>query len=87
MNQERNNFDTAVGAKIRSRRLALNLTQTKLANKVGVTFQQIQKYEKGTNGTSSYRLKTIAECLKVPVLWFYEYPIIKKEVEDDKSQS
>ena len=57
------------------RRLSLGLTQTKVANAINVTFQQIQKYEKGTNGVSSSRLMQLASFLKVPVNYFYEdYP-------------
>jgi transcriptional regulator with XRE-family HTH domain len=54
------------------RRLALGLTQTKVAQAINVTFQQIQKYEKGTNGISSLRIMQLANFLKVPVLYFYE---------------
>jgi transcriptional regulator with XRE-family HTH domain len=57
------------------RRLALGLTQTKVANAINVTFQQIQKYEKGTNGISSLRLMQLANFLKIPVIYFFEdYP-------------
>ena len=49
-------FNTHLGKKLRMRRLSLGLTQTKVANAINVTFQQIQKYEKGTNGVSSSRL-------------------------------
>jgi len=54
------------------RRLSLGLTQTKVAEAINVTFQQIQKYEKGTNGVSSARLMQISHFLKVPVTYFYE---------------
>lgn len=64
-------FNCACGKKIRSRRLTLGLTQSNLAESVGVTFQQIQKYEKGTNGVSAEKLGKIAEKLKVNVLYFY----------------
>ena len=53
-------FNCACGKKIRSRRLQLGLTQTNLGNSIGVTFQQIQKYEKGLNGVSAERLGKIA---------------------------
>jgi transcriptional regulator with XRE-family HTH domain len=69
------NFNTHLGKKLRMRRLSLGLTQTKVANAINVTFQQIQKYEKGTNGVSSSRLMQLASFLKVPVNYFYEdYP-------------
>ena len=54
------------------RRLSLGLTQTKVANAINVTFQQIQKYEKGTNGVSSSRLVQLSKYLKVPVTYFFE---------------
>ena len=64
-----------LGSKLRMRRLALGLTQTKVAQAINVTFQQIQKYEKGTNGISSLRIMQLANFLKVPVVYFFEdYP-------------
>ena len=66
------NFNIHLGKKLRMRRLSLGLTQTKVANAINVTFQQIQKYEKGTNGVSSSRLLQLAVFLKVPVNYFYE---------------
>ena len=66
------NFNRHLGSKLRMRRLALGLTQTKVAQAINVTFQQIQKYEKGTNGISSLRLMQLANFLKVPVVYFFE---------------
>ena len=66
------NFNIHLGKKLRMRRLSLGLTQTKVAQAINVTFQQIQKYEKGTNGVSSIRLLQLANYLKVPVNYFYE---------------
>ena len=65
-------FNQHLGQKLRMRRLALGLTQTKVAKAINVTFQQIQKYEKGTNGVSSTRLMQIANFLKVPIIYFFE---------------
>ena len=65
-------FNTHLGKRLRMRRLSLGLTQTKVANAINVTFQQIQKYEKGTNGVSSTRLMQLANFLKVPITYFYE---------------
>ena len=65
-------FNKHLGAKLRLRRLALGLTQTKVAQSIHVTFQQIQKYEKGTNGVSSIRLLQLSNYLKVPINYFYE---------------
>jgi len=66
------NFNKHLGNKLKLRRLALGLTQTKVAKAISVTFQQIQKYEKGTNGVSSIRLLQLANYLKVPVNYFFE---------------
>ena len=74
------NFNIHLGKKLRMRRLSLGLTQTKVANAINVTFQQIQKYEKGTNGVSSNRLMQLANFLKVPVTYFYDdFPDYKVE--------
>jgi transcriptional regulator with XRE-family HTH domain len=66
------NFNKHLGNKLKLRRLSLGLTQTKVAKAINVTFQQIQKYEKGTNGVSSIRLLQLANYLKVPVNYFFE---------------
>ena len=66
------NFNKHLGNKIKLRRLALGLTQTKVAKAINVTFQQIQKYEKGTNGVSSIRLLQLSNYLKVPINYFFE---------------
>ena len=66
------NFNKHLGSKLKLRRLALGLTQTKVAKAINVTFQQIQKYEKGTNGVSSVRLLQLSNYLKIPINYFYE---------------
>ena len=66
------NFNKHLGNKLKLRRLALGLTQTKVAKAINVTFQQIQKYEKGTNGVSSNRLMQLSQFLKVPIIFFFE---------------
>ena len=66
------NFNIHLGRKLRMRRLSLGLTQTKVAQAINVTFQQIQKYEKGTNGVSSNRLMQLSQFLKVPIIYFFE---------------
>ena len=66
------NFNKHLGSKLKLRRLALGLTQTKVAKAINVTFQQIQKYEKGTNGVSSLRLLQLSNYLKVPINYFFE---------------
>ena len=66
------NFNIHLGKKLRMRRLSLGLTQTKVAQAINVTFQQIQKYEKGTNGVSSNRLMQLSQFLKVSIIYFFE---------------
>ena len=66
------NFNQHLGSKLRMTRLSLGLTQTNVAQAINVTFQQIQKYEKGTNGISSLRIMQLANFLKVPVVFFFE---------------
>ena len=79
------NFNRHLGSKLRMRRLALGLTQTKVAQAIKVTFQQIQKYEKGTNGISSLRIMQLGKILKVPVMYFFEdYPEYSQVVKSDK---
>jgi len=69
-----NPIDIHVGRRIRAQRNARNMTQQQLARQIGVTFQQIQKYEKGTNRVSASRLQEISEKLNVPVAFFYASP-------------
>jgi transcriptional regulator with XRE-family HTH domain len=65
-------IDQQVGSRVRMRRLMLNLSQTDLADGIGVTFQQVQKYEKGMNRIGASRLQQIAHILQVPVTFFFE---------------
>ena len=81
------NFNRHLGSKLRMRRLALGLTQTKVAQAINVTFQQIQKYEKGTNGISSLRIMQLGNILKVPVMYFFEdYPEYSGSVTDNTGE-
>ena len=66
------NFNKHLGNMLKMRRLALGLTQTKVAKAINVTFQQIQKYEKGINGVSSIRLLQLSNYLKVPINYFFD---------------
>ena len=66
------NFNKHLGNMLKTRRLALGLTQTKVAKAINVTFQQIQKYEKGINGVSSVRLLQLSNYLKVPINYFFD---------------
>jgi transcriptional regulator with XRE-family HTH domain len=63
--------DLEVGRRIRARRLAKGMSQTDLATQLGLTFQQVQKYEKGTNRVGAGRLKRVAEILEAPITYFY----------------
>jgi transcriptional regulator with XRE-family HTH domain len=63
--------DAEVGRRVRARRLERGITQTELATRIGVTFQQVQKYEKGVNRIGAGRLQRIAEALDVPVTFFF----------------
>ena len=64
-------IDIYVGGRIRMRRLMLKMSQTRLADQLGVTFQQVQKYEKGMNRVGASRLQTIATVLGVPPSFFF----------------
>jgi transcriptional regulator with XRE-family HTH domain len=67
-----NPIDKHVGSRVRMRRLMLNMSQEKLADSFGITFQQVQKYEKGTNRISASRLQHAAKLLGVAVPFFFE---------------
>jgi transcriptional regulator with XRE-family HTH domain len=67
-----NPIDIHVGSRVRLRRMMLGMSQEKLGEALGITFQQIQKYEKGTNRVGASRLQHIATVLKVPVSFFFE---------------
>jgi transcriptional regulator with XRE-family HTH domain len=67
-----NPIDKHVGARIRMRRLMLEMSQEKLADKLGLTFQQVQKYEKGTNRVSASRLLHVSQILGVEIPFFFE---------------
>jgi transcriptional regulator with XRE-family HTH domain len=64
--------DTHVGQRVRTRRLMLGMSQSNVADALGVTFQQLQKYEKGINRISASRLQHISQILQVPVTFFFE---------------
>jgi len=67
-----NPIDIHVGGRIRLRRTMLGMSQEKLGEQLGITFQQVQKYEKGTNRVGASRLQNIAAILGVPVAFFFE---------------
>jgi len=65
-------IDVHVGLRIKQRRVELNVSQTKLGDSLDVSFQQIQKYERGTNRVSASSLALIAETLDVPISYFFK---------------
>ncbi|MCG5480132.1 helix-turn-helix domain-containing protein [Sinorhizobium alkalisoli] len=79
MKKDPNPIDVFVGSRVRMRRLMVGLSQEKLADGLGITFQQVQKYEKGTNRVGASRLQAIADILGVHPSFFFQ--------EDDKTQA
>src|SRR3954464_15339578 len=67
-----NPTDRHVGSRVRMRRMMLSMSQEKLGDALGLTFQQVQKYEKGTNRIGASRLQQISQILQVPVAFFFE---------------
>src|SRR5207237_3393201 len=67
-----NPIDKHVGSRVRMRRMMLAMSQEKLGDALGLTFQQVQKYEKGTNRIGASRLQQISNILQVPVEFFFE---------------
>src|SRR6478672_7051744 len=67
-----NPTDKHVGARVRMRRMMLGMSQEKLGDALGLTFQQVQKYEKGANRIGASRLQQISQILQVPVSLFFE---------------
>jgi len=67
-----NPTDKHVGARVRMRRMMLGMSQEKLGDSLGLTFQQVQKYEKGANRIGASRLQQISHILQVPVSFFFE---------------
>jgi len=67
-----NPIDKYVGSRVRERRMILGMSQMKLADALGITFQQVQKYEKGTNRVSASRLQQIVHILQVPVQFLFD---------------
>jgi transcriptional regulator with XRE-family HTH domain len=67
-----NPMDIHVGSRVRLRRMVIGMSQEKLGEKMGLTFQQIQKYEKGTNRIGASRLYQLSQIMDVPVQFFFE---------------
>ena len=72
VNKIPNPIDVHVGNRVRMRRMLINMSQEKLGERLGLTFQQVQKYEKGSNRVSASRLYQMAQILGVPVQFFFE---------------
>jgi transcriptional regulator with XRE-family HTH domain len=86
MNQRKPDaLDIAVGQRIRIERLARHMSQTELAERIGVSFQQVQKYEKGLNRVGAGRLTRIAEVLGIPVRAFFETDASATQPDGDKA--
>jgi transcriptional regulator with XRE-family HTH domain len=77
--QRRDPEDLEIGQKIRALRVAKGVSQTTLGDGLGVTFQQVQKYERGTNRVSAGRLQKIAVMLNTPITFFYNEQRTKKQ--------
>ena len=73
--------DVELGKRIRLRRVEQRVSQAELGEKLGVSFQQVQKYEKGVNRVGASRLQQIASALEVPVMFFYDGDVKSKEVD------
>jgi transcriptional regulator with XRE-family HTH domain len=69
--RSKDHVDRHIGHRLRTRRLALRMSQTDLADAIGVSFQQVQKYEKGSSRVSASTLQALAEMLKVPIGYFF----------------
>jgi transcriptional regulator with XRE-family HTH domain len=72
MSKAPNPVDKYVGSRVRMRRIMLGMSQEKLGEALGLTFQQVQKYEKGTNRVGASRIKQISEILQVPISFLFE---------------
>ena len=82
-----NEIDKIIGARLKTARLGMAITQGELAKAIGSSFQQIQKYERGQNRISSVALLSLAQMLHVPVLYFYDGLLPSGPVPTKKSGS
>ena len=80
-------IDVHVGQRVRQRRVLCGLSQKELANAIGLTFQQLQKYERGMNRISASKLWQISQVLQVPVQWFFKEFSEPKEEEDKRREA
>lgn len=79
--------DIEIGRKIRTLRLERGLSQSRLANGIGLSFQQLQKYESGANRVSAGRLQRIAELLGVPVTVFYGVTALREKKKEGREDT
>lgn len=87
MSKAANEVDVHVGARVRLRRMLLEISQERLADRLGITFQQVQKYEKGMNRIGASRLFQIAEALNVGVEYFFEdLPVESSDGDNDEAR-
>jgi transcriptional regulator with XRE-family HTH domain len=80
-----NPIDKHVGSRVRMRRMMLGMSQSTLADGLDLAFQQVQKYEKGTNRISASRLQHISQILQLPVTFFFEGTPGQSKAKDDAS--
>jgi transcriptional regulator with XRE-family HTH domain len=78
-NKAPNSIDKHIGSRVRMRRIMLGMSQEELAQALGLTFQQVQKYENGTNRVAASRIQQISETLQVPVSFLFEGRTSKTE--------
>jgi len=82
-----NPMDIHVGSRVRLRRMLLGMSQEKLGDHLGLTFQQVQKYEKGINRIGASRLFDLSKTLGVPISYFYEdAPVAEPGLAEDPSE-
>ena len=79
--------DHQVGRRIRQARRDAKLTQEQLGNLIGLTFQQVQKYEKGVNRVSAGTLYEIAQVFELPISWFFDEPVVSRIADVNEADS
>ncbi|MFK0164048.1 helix-turn-helix domain-containing protein [Rhizobium sp. NPDC090279] len=80
-------IDIEVGKRIREQRRLLGMSQSALAEKLGLTFQQVQKYEKGANRVGASRLQRVSDCLGVPISHFFDNAASDNPASADEARS
>jgi len=76
--------DARIGFRLRMRRVVLGMSQSQLGEAIGVSFQQVQKYERGINRISAGTLHAISHALNVPISFFFDYPAAANEIPDQQ---